>query len=393
MRILFLCDEYPPASHGGLGTFVQGMSRHLSSDGHTVVVVGAYKGISKASVELDGKVAVHRLPVAGGPGRLGFLRGRLAFAEAVQSLVNRLKIDIVEGFESGGWLLFLRLPCPLVVRLHNPRVLADRVESARRGLLLSLSERLALRRASKVIAVSKFLASRASRAYRGSGLQEDRIRVIANGVDFSSFKQQDWRPTAAGRIVFAGTIKPQKGVRTLLKAFSEVSTSNTDAHLLIAGKDTQPGGTSYMKSLIQELALPQNTLSRIEWLGHVPVEKLGELYASSEVCVFPSLFESFGLVAVEAMACGRPVLFSQRCAGPEIIDHGRTGFLVDPENSIEIAERVLFLLRNRPAAEAMGAAAAVAARERFSIATCAQLSLALYSETLEEKAVARKGRD
>jgi len=386
LNICFLCDEYPPSPHGGLGTFVKGLAGYLGSAGHEVSVLGAYPGLDEVVVERDGPVEVARIPLSGGNGRASFFLNRLAFARAAREWSDSRDVDVIEGFERGGWTLFLNSGRPLVIRLHNPRVLFKEENGARRGILVGFAERLALRRADGVVGVSRFMAEAAVRAYRGAGLRRRRIQVIPNGVDFSKFGQRPFSDVVSGRIVFAGTLKPQKGIMALLKAFHRVSECDEGARLVVAGKDTHRDDRSYRETLLKELKLPVKTMQKIEWLGHVPLDQLSDLYGSAQVCVFPSLIESFGLVAVEAMASGRPVIFSNRCAGPEIIDDGVSGFLVDPLDDGEIASRISTLIGNPDLSATMGEQAARSARNRFSIERCAGSTLKYFEDLINNRA-------
>ncbi len=136
-------------------------------------------------------------------------------------------------------------------------------------------------------------------------------------------------------ISYAGRLNPTKGLDRLVKAFALVI-NEVPGKLLIAGKDQ---GSLRM---VMKLSKRLNILERVMYLGILPHKKMPEFYAASDVVVIPSLYETFCFVALEAMACGRPVIASKAGSLPEVI--GDAGILCDPrpENLAKAIKRVLF---------------------------------------------------
>jgi len=392
MRICLLCNEYPPGNHGGIGTFTRGIARGMTALGHQVWVAGVYPNVSSLVEEDDEGANVQRLPTTPGGGRRAFFADRIRLARFIQSLVLRESIGVVEAPENGGWSSALRVPAVRVVRIHSSHFLLTGNCRKQRGRLIALAERFALRRATHLAAVSERIGEGARRYYRGSGIRRRAIPVIHNGVDTGLFRRRDYSERSVGKIVFAGTLKPQKGVVHLLAAFQSVAAEDPSARLALAGRDTVVAGKSYRKVAICEAGITDETLNRIDWLGHVPSEELPSLYASASVCVFPSLAESFGLVVAEAMACCRPVVYTDTAVGRELIEDGEDGRLVPPSDPHILAGTIRDLLSQPEFAAGLGRNAASKVEREFSLDRCVELTLDLYWEALGAGIGSARGR-
>lgn len=382
MNICFVCNEYPPAPHGGVGIFVATVAAALIAEGHHVQVIGIYRDITSAAPDKTGTIPVLRIPSCKVAGRMGFILDRFRLASTVHRLVKVEHFDIVEAPDGAGLTAFFRPACPLLVRLHNAAPYYAAKAGVSRGQLTRWAENRALRRADAISAVSNFIADQACSLYPGAGLDRQTIRVIYNGVDTQRFKSIPYDLRDRGRVLFAGTLKPIKGVESLLRAFNQMLPDNPGASLHIYGKDTDIGGKSYFRTLLESEWYSDHARSSTVYHGVMAQEKMPQEYGAASVCVFPSLAESFGLVAAEAMSCGRPVIYSNRTTGPELIDNDRTGFLCDPECPVEIARAIGSVLSNPTQAASIGQAAAASVRERFAIRTCTEKTLQFYRECI-----------
>jgi glycosyltransferase involved in cell wall biosynthesis len=130
------------------------------------------------------------------------------------------------------------------------------------------------------------------------------------------------------------------------------------------GKDTTDETGRSMREYLLTLLSPD---LRVTLHGHVPRAELDAAIASARVAVFPSIGEAFGLAPVDAMASGCPTIFSHRCAGPEIIEHGRSGLLIDPDRPTEITEAILKVLLDDDAAAKYAEEGWKRVRDLFSV--------------------------
>jgi glycosyltransferase involved in cell wall biosynthesis len=131
---------------------------------------------------------------------------------------------------------------------------------------------------------------------------------------------------------------------------------------------------------------------RLRLLGRVSQDELIEIYQRAGLCVFPSFVEAFGLACAEAMSCGAPVAASRLAAGAEIVEHGRSGLLIDPRDPAGMAETMLHILAEPQLGRALGEQARRRVVERYPIRLTAERTLALYEDALQARETWRKSR-
>jgi glycosyltransferase involved in cell wall biosynthesis len=208
-----------------------------------------------------------------------------------------------------------------------------------------------------------------------------RTRVVYGGADSARF----WPDPDVRRrgVLFVGRLTPHKGVDRLIEALPE------HADLRVAGSaghDRDPPERDY-PTLLRSLAAQR----RVEFLGAVADTELPALYRGAQVLALPSVHvthygraiavsELLGLAAIEAMASATPVVASSVGGLPEVVEHGITGFLVEPGNTDELRERLAQILGDRRLAERLGRRARERFLERFTWEACAERCLSAYSE-------------
>lgn len=209
-----------------------------------------------------------------------------------------------------------------------------------------------------------------------------RVSVIPPGVDLSRFRPGDRRRArrALGLgneriILFVGRLEPLKGIDILLQALPRIE-HRGPLRLLIAGGD--PSGDPE-RARLERLTADLGISDQVTFLGPVEHSKLPELYRAADVCVVPSYYESFGLVAVEALACGTPVIASRVGGLIGTVADGETGFLIPWRCPEPFAERLELLLGN-DLLRAQFAAAAPASVARFGWSNIASEVLDLYHD-------------
>jgi D-inositol-3-phosphate glycosyltransferase len=210
------------------------------------------------------------------------------------------------------------------------------------------------------------------------GAEPDRVEVIPPGVDHSIFFPAD-AAAARGRLslpadrpvlLYVGRIQPLKGADLAVRALA--SLTDPQAELVVVGGPSGPEGATEVTRL-HELADELGVAGRVRWVDPQPHAALADYYRAADVCLVPSRSESFGLVALEAAACGTPVVASNVGGLRSLVDHGHTGFLVDGRDAADYAAHVERLLTHRSFAEEVGvSAAARSGRYTWSI-TAARL--------------------
>lgn len=243
--------------------------------------------------------------------------------------------------------------------------------------------------ADRLVAATPAEASQLVGLYRADA---ERIRVVPPGVDHELFFPRP-RDEASARLhlagarllLFVGRLQAHKGpdiaVRTLAEAVARDRDAAEDVVLAIVGGPSGSGHGADVARLMN-LASALGVGERVMFFPPQPQARLADFYAAAEALLVPSRSESFGLVALEAEACGTPVVAAAVGGLRYVVDDGVTGFLVDGHDPADHADRVLEILGDRARSRRMGAAA-VAHSLRFSWDATASEILAVYRELLD----------
>jgi mannosylfructose-phosphate synthase len=204
------------------------------------------------------------------------------------------------------------------------------------------------------------------------GFDAGNIEIISPGVDIHRYHppENDTKrnPALPGYYIYClSRLDTNKGHDLLLRAFSIVTRNEPDIKLIIGGGSPDPKPRE--KELINKLKTiidEEGIGGRVQLTGYIEDQYMAANYQFSEFFVMPSLFEPFGMTSQEAMACGKPVIASRFGGIRNVIDSGRTGFLVDPTNAEEFAEVMLKLLRDQGLAKQTGLNARKLIMEEYS---------------------------
>ena len=215
-------------------------------------------------------------------------------------------------------------------------------------------------------------ADEAQELIDGYGADPERVNVVPPGVDLGMFQPMD-RAVArrevgygTGRLLlFVGRLERLKGVEVAIRALALLrDRQHDDVRLLILGEDSHEGDESE-KERLKAIASQVGVRDRVDFVGSVAHHELPYFYAAADVCVMPSYSESFGLVALEAQACGCPVVASGVSGLRSVVRDEVSGYLIDEHDPAEYAERIGRLLENSELAQQMGRRGRLLA-QRFS---------------------------
>lgn len=395
MKILFLCDEYPPCKHGGIGTVTRLLAQEFEKKGNHVVVCGFYPYYRTAlATENDHGVKVFRF-FYGNKLKLLFSKrkffGRFinvkkefsSYVSEVKRIIKEHEIEIIEmpdyyeifRYTGPKFIQFPDFGIPKVVKIHGGATFFTyiRDKTIIRDILYFKEEKV-ISDASVVLAISEYSKAVIRKVFD----YNESIPVIFNGVENSkSFKYN--KNTESRTVVFAGTITEKKGVYSLIRAWEKVIEEVPDASLLLYGKGSSKT-IGKLKSLISE-----KSASSIHLLGFASLETLQKEYSIASCAIFPSYAESFGMAPLEAMQTGCPTIFTRRASGPELIEDGEEGLLVDPDNIEEIARAIVFFLKNHEKAIEIGKRGALKVITHFDISEIAEQHLELYNSIINKK--------
>lgn len=374
MHICFICNEYPKEgfAHGGFGTFVKTIALQLVKTEIEVSVVGVNYD-NKYEEEVDNGVAVFRIKKHQVTGLSWFLNAR-DINKCIKKIHQNSAIDIIEASELG--LVFInKIPTiKYIIRLHGGHHFF--AEAEKRGIdkWKGFQEKRSFKKADAFIAVSQYV-KRHTEKYLS--YFNKNIALIPSPINTDLFQPSHKVEVVLHKIVFAGTVCEKKGVRQLVQAFQEVRLNYIDATLDIYGRDWfYTDGRSYIAELRKVFTVLQ--MDRVRFMGTVAHSDLPRIYESAEVCVFPSHIETQGLVAPEAMAMAKVVVFSNTGPGPETIVEGKTGLLVDPYNPVEIAQKIMWCFKNVESSKQIGKNARIAAIEKFDSERILKENLEFY---------------
>jgi len=215
------------------------------------------------------------------------------------------------------------------------------------------------------------------------GIEEGKLEVIPNGVnvdDFNLSKEEIERVKekyglSETTVMFSGTVTPRKGVEYLVKA-AEILKENNVLFLIVGNTNLD---REYANK-VMEYAKLRNL--KVRFTGFVPYGDLKALYSACDVFVLPSLEEGFGVVLTEALASGKPLIGTKVGGIPAQIKDGWNGFLVEPGNEKQLAEKIRYLIDNPEERERMGRNSRKLAEEKFSWTVIADKYLRVYKEVV-----------
>jgi len=373
MRVLMV-TEWHPLTTGGVQRHVRELSEHLMNMGFDVMIltktnngVMNMRQLNLPVVEVDAITPFQGVLI---PPNLN----------KVKRVIRDYSPDIVHVHHAFT-------PTPLLTlyvaeKLGTPRVLTNHsaAGSSPDSMLTSVScrglmfLRYFISKADRIISVSKCAAFFIERLL-GNYVES---LVIPNGVDVHRFhppREEPIEPT----ILFVGRLVHRKGVHVLIKAFSEVIDEVPDAKLLIVGE-------GYMKPFLQLITRQLNLEESVKFLGRISEDKLPDIYRRSRIVVVPSLYrESFGMVAIETMASGRPVIATRVGGLPEVVEDGRSGFIVPPGNHRILAEKIIQLLSDQKLARRMGMYGREVAVNRYSWHKITRRVVEVYHEIIVKR--------
>jgi alpha-maltose-1-phosphate synthase len=387
-KVALLTREYPPEVYGGAGTHVEYLAREL-------------RRLAEVSVHCWGAprdepgVTAHQPWAALSEPKpesttLQAMSINLAMAAAVKG------VDIVHSHtwyaNFGGHLSKLTWSIPHVLTTHSLEPLRPwKAEQLGGGYAIStFCEQTAIEAADAVIAVSKGMREDVLKTY--PKVKPERVHVIHNGIDAEVYSPQ---PSEAALVrlgvdpkvpfaFFAGRITRQKGLHLLLRAARQMNPSHQ--LVIVASSPDTPEIGAEVADLAERVRSERGNLV---WIGHyIPHDDLIHLYSGAAVFVCPSVYEPFGLVNLEAMACETAVVASSVGGIPEIVVDGETGYLIDydPDHvdafTSSLATRIDELLSDSELATRMGKAGRRRVLQKFGWPAVAARTVELYDSLL-----------
>lgn len=302
---------------------------------------------------------------------------------SLRKILRERSYDIIHDVNSIGWGLIPMkgFGIPIVTTIHHPLtrdrsadLTMDRTFWDKMTTILFyplMMQRIVINRMNRVITSSYEGINELHRAF---GVRKDRISVVYNGMDVNVFKNTGEKRDERHILFVGNTEDHKKGLIYLLEAVRDLP---DDVRLTIVddGPPVKWNGINLARRVGVE--------DRITFTGKVDFETLVSLYSRATILVMSSLYEGFGLPAVEAMACETPVVATTAGALAEVVDE-KTGILVEPGDPDSLRDAITYLLDNRGLREEMGINGRKRAEELFSWPVAAKNTLGVYKEVIDE---------
>ncbi|MEW8958859.1 glycosyltransferase family 4 protein [Neomoorella humiferrea] len=389
MRILMLSWEYPPQSVGGLARHVEDLAVSLARLRHTVHVLTLGRPGQAFERREDG-VMVHRVdpyPVQAPDFLTWVLQLNARFLE--EAMIITRKYGPFQLIHAHDWLVAFagralkhahRLP--LIATIHATEAGRNRGLYNDMQRYINSVEWWLTYEAWRVIVCSRHMRQEVQGLFQ---LPADKITIIPNGVYSQKFADIKVDPAVRQRyaaphekiIFFVGRLVVEKGVQVLLEAMPRILASCPEAKLVVAGKGP-------MEEQLQSRARELGIGYKVTFAGYIDDSTRNQLYRAARVAVFPSLYEPFGIVALEAMAAGTPVVASSTGGLAEIITHRVDGMLAFPGNAPSLADNVLAVLNDEALAESLKVGGLRLVREVYDWENIARRTLDVYQEVYNQ---------
>lgn len=398
MKILMLTWEYPPRIVGGISRVVHDLSHKLVKDGNEVTVV-TYKEGDCPEFENDKGVKVYRVEnYMIHPNNFTDWIMQLNFnltSKASQIINEQGKFDCIHAHD---WLVAYSaktlkdaFQIPIVSTIHATEAgrnsgIHDDVQR-----YINDTEWLLTYESTEVIVNSNYMKCELQRLF---GLPFEKINVIPNGINLNNYngidRDYDFRRKYAMDnekiILYIGRLVYEKGVQNLIAAMPKIINGYNDTKLIIGGR----GG---MYDELREQAKNLGIENKVYFTGYLSSKEVQKMYKCADIAVFPSTYEPFGIVALEAMLAGVPTVVSDIGGLNEIVDHGVNGMKSYAGNSNSIADSVLSLLYNHQLCDNITKNAKAKVKKEFNWNKIAQDTYFTYEKAICQTMAEKQARE
>jgi glycogen(starch) synthase len=392
MRVLMLSWEYPPNIVGGLGRHVAELSPALVQQQSVVHVVTPTSKKETVPTTIENGVIVHRVFTPAVNTQASIYDQAVEANQTLKAYACQIDetFDLIHVHDwltsFAGIALQKTWNCPLVATIHATERGRGR-GSIRNDLqwFIDRAERNLIEQANQVIVCSRYMlnevqsffltpASRMDVVFNGVNI--DDLRNGYNAEELVAFRANYAEPDEP--IVFAiARLVYQKGLHRLVEAAPRILGDCPQARIVIAGKGPE---TKNLKQQARHLGVSD----RVNFVGFISDRERNQFYRTAACAVFPSLYEPFGIVALEAMALGCPVVVSDVGGLSEIVNHAKTGVTVYPDNAESVAWGILHILTHPSRARRYAAQAYHSVEELYNWSRIARLTRGVYRRVLDK---------
>lgn len=378
MKVLMLTWEYPPHKVGGVASHSQNLARSLSRKGHEVSVLTYGEEEKK---EVKGGVEVHRVKVGSAQDVVTWsLMLNQEFQKKGGEILRERDFDLIHAHDwhsvPSAVSLKKATELPFIFTLHS-------TEEGRSGIHSNMSrfindlEWYGTYEADEVITVGKDLKGEIHHRF---SVPKEKLHYVPNGVDMERFSSAesvrdeialDWEDI----VLFVGRLCHQKGVSDLIDAMPKVLDNHPGTKFVVAGR----GAVDHYRNMAEERGVGDKAY----FTGFVPEEKLVDLYKSADATIMPSVYEPFGIVALESMAVKTPVVASYVGELKETIVHEWCGLHTYPGNPDSISWGIQMALSDKTWNEWLGKNGKKRVEDNYRWGMVAELTSSIYENAVE----------
>lgn len=381
--------EYPPKSVGGLSTHVYYLAHELVKLGHEIHLITCEAGTAPKQ-ENDNGVFVYRVePYNTDTGDFikWVMQLNFAMIEVATKLIKQKgAFDLIHSHD---WLtafsskvLKWSQEIPLISTIHATEYGRNNGITTEMQKYISTTEWMLSFESFKVIVCSEYMRRQVEDIFH---TPSDKIRVIPNGVNYNEFEMKfnlkEFRSNYAEEdekiIFYVGRHVFEKGVHLLIEAALQIVNGYKRSKFVIGGRGPM---TEELKGRVQVMGLSD----KFQFLGYVEDEIRNKLYRVSDVAVFPSLYEPFGIVALEAMSAGCPVVVSDTGGLSEIVEHEVNGLKCFVGSPQSLGDNILKILKDEKLGELIRKNSLKDIHEKYTWSKIANSTVGVYSTVIEE---------
>jgi len=378
---------------GGIESYTSVTAKALKDCGHTVHVVA--QGKTRKTLVTDDGVILHQIVPPNVEFRGAWRLKRvlpideIMYAYKVSRFLKKIvpqeHIDIVDtaefNFEGLFYSFLFKKQAPLVVHLHGPMLLFlyfEAWEKNMRHVISSKLEQVLIKRSGTIISNSKGLAALVRDHYN---VDMKNVQIFHNPIDCSYFKDNGVLLGQTVNVLFVGRLDKIKGISSIIKVVPQIIEKYPQVTFTFIGKDNgeKEIGQSYANYLKGQVSCPD----KLEFYDWMERKNLLMFYQKCSIFMMPSLFESFGIVALEAMSCAKPVIATTSGGPVEFIEHNHDGLLIEPDNPDSLFSALEKLIVNKPLREELGSNAQLKMRRQYTPEIKADELIQIYKHSLK----------
>lgn len=405
MKIAFVSYEYPPdTACGGIATYVYQAAQLLTQAGCKVEVFAASP--ERSGFVEEAGVGVHRIRLA--PEQRSQFPDKITAIFAARH--NQIEFDVVEGAEIGAETRGIAehvTNVARVVKLHTPTYMIRQMNHIKPSLKMHVRRYGgALRRGQRPKPFAQFEYDRTQDLERHYaltadevttpsialgeilieqwGLPRDRVTTVPNPyVPAPELLAIPIQKECCRTVTFIGRLEQRKGILDLAKAIPIVLRQHSDVTFRFVGATgISPEPDQSMRTYLEKRLRSHS--SSLDFTGPIPLKQIPDILAKTSICVFPSLWENFPNVCLEAMAAGRGIVGSHAGGMTEMLDNGQVGRLVSPHNFQELALAIIELLNQPNVCRELGTLARERIITTYSTEKVSQAQIASYQRAIKQ---------